>query len=62
MPDYMMAEIMQGHGQLGAKEIKISKGQQQINIDVSRWNNGLYIAVLRNNEKIIAKQKFMVLR
>jgi hypothetical protein len=44
------------------KEIKVPKGQQHLNVDVSNWHNGLYIAVLRNNKKIIAKQKFMVLR
>jgi len=44
------------------KEIKVSKGQQQLKIDVSNWNNGLYVAVLRNNNKIITKQKFVVLR
>jgi len=45
-----------------AKEIKISKGQQQINVDVSNWRNGLYIAVLKDDKKLIAKQKFMVLK
>jgi hypothetical protein len=44
------------------KEVKVPKGQQQLKVDVSNWHNGLYIAVLRNNKKIIAKQKFMVLR
>jgi hypothetical protein len=44
------------------KEIKVPKGQQQLKVDVSNWHNGLYIAVLRNNNKIITKQKFMVLR
>jgi len=44
------------------KEIKLQKGQQQLKVDISNWHNGLYIAVLRNNKKIIAKQKFMVLR
>jgi hypothetical protein len=44
------------------KEIKVPKKQQQIKVDVSKWNNGLYVAVLRNNNKIIAKQKFVVLR
>jgi len=44
------------------KEIKVPKGQQQLKVDVSRWNNGLYIAVLRNNNTIITKQKFIVLR
>ena len=44
------------------KEIKVPKGQQQLNVNVSNWHNGLYVAVLRNNKKFIAKQKFMVLR
>ena len=44
------------------KEIKISKGQQQLSVDVSKWHNGLYVAVLKNDKKLIAKQKFMVLR
>ena len=44
------------------KEIKISKGQQQINVDVSNWHNGLYIAVLKDDKNLIAKQKFMVLK
>ena len=44
------------------KEIKVPKGQQQLKVNVSNWYNGLYIAVFRNNKKIIAKQKFMVLR
>ena len=45
-----------------AKEIKISKGHQQINVDISNWHNGLYIAVLKDDKKLIAKQKFMVLK
>ena len=45
-----------------AKEIKVPNGQQQLNVNVSNWHNGLYFAVLRNNKKYIAKQKFMVLR
>jgi hypothetical protein len=44
------------------KEIKIPKGQQQLSVDVSNWHNGLYVAVLRNDKKIIAKQKFVILR
>ena len=43
------------------KEIKVSKGQQQLKIDVSNWNNGLYVAVLKSEKNVFAKQKFMVL-
>jgi len=44
------------------KEIKIPKGQQQLNVNVSKWRNGLYIAVLKDDKKFIAKRKFVVLR
>ena len=44
------------------KEIKVPNTQQQIKFDVSNWNNGLYVAVLRKNKKNIVKKKFVVLR
>ncbi len=44
------------------KKIKVPNGQQQLSVDVRNWHNGLYVAVLKNNKKIIAKHKFMVLR
>jgi hypothetical protein len=44
------------------KEIKVLNAQEQLKINVSSWHNGLYVAVLRNNNTIIAKQKFVVLR
>jgi len=44
------------------KEVEVPKGQQQLNVNVSKWRNGLYIAVLKDDKKFIAKQKFVVLR
>jgi hypothetical protein len=44
------------------KEIKVAKGQNEIIVDVSKWNRGIYIAVLWQNGKLIAKEKFMIIR
>ncbi len=45
-----------------AKEIKVPKGQTEVIVDVSKWNRGIYIAVLWQNGKLIAKEKFMIIR
>ena len=45
-----------------AKEIKVPKGQNEVTVDVSKWNRGIYIAVLWQNGKLIAKEKFMIIR
>jgi len=44
------------------KEIKIPKGQNEVIVDVSKWNRGIYIAVLWQKGKLIAKEKFMIIR
>ena len=44
------------------KEIKIPKGQNEVIVNVSKWNRGIYIAVLWQNGKLIAKEKFLIIR
>jgi hypothetical protein len=44
------------------KEIKVPKGQNEVITDVNKWNRGIYIAVLWQNGKLIAKEKFMIIR
>jgi hypothetical protein len=44
------------------KEIKVPKGQNEVIVNVSKWNRGIYIAVLWQNGKLIAKEKFMIMR
>ena len=41
-------------------EIDIPSGQEQVQLDVSEYNSGLYVVVLRSDGKIIGKGKFLV--
>ena len=42
------------------EEIQIPKGQKEIQIDVSDYPQGIYIAVLRSEREILAREKFVV--
>ncbi len=42
------------------EEITIPKGQDQIQINISSYPQGIYIAVLRDSKGIIARKKFVV--
>ncbi len=44
------------------EEITIPKGQDQIQINISSYPQGIYIAVLRDSKGIIARKKFVVAR
>ncbi len=39
---------------------KIYKGQQDIDVDVSAWGKGVYIAVIYSNGGVMGKVKFVV--
>ena len=41
---------------------KIYKGQLETEINVTQWSEGLYVAVIKSNGKVLGKVKFMVLR
>jgi len=43
-------------------EIKIPEGQKEVEINVSSYPQGIYIAVLKDPKGIIARQKFVVAR
>lgn len=42
------------------QEVKIPKGQEEIRLDSSGWQNGIYIAVVLGNNKLLGKKKFIV--
>ena len=44
------------------EQVAIDSRQEQVKLDVSSWNNGVYLAVLKNQERIVAKEKFVVAR
>ena len=44
------------------ESIKIPEGQEEIEINVSSYPQGIYIAVLRYDKRIIARKKFVVAR
>jgi len=44
------------------KEIKVHREQNEVTVNVSKWNKGIYIAVLWQKGKLIAKEKFMIIR
>ena len=41
---------------------KIYKGQLETEINISQWNEGLYVAVVMSEGKVLGKGKFVVLR
>jgi len=41
-------------------EVVIPKNQNQIQIDVSKYPSGVYVAILKDERKIIAQRKFIV--
>ena len=41
-------------------ELTFSINQQDIQIDVSSYNNGIYIVVFQNDNKILAQEKFII--
>ena len=43
------------------EEIHVPKGQQKVQLDVSGYSSGIYIAVLKNSRQILARKKFVVL-
>lgn len=42
------------------EKIQIPKGQEQLRIDVSNYPAGIYIAVLKNEKRILGRRKFVV--
>ncbi len=42
------------------EEILIPKGQQLVQLDVSGYGSGIYIAVLKNSRRVMAREKFVV--
>ena len=42
-------------------EIRVPEGQQKVQLDVSGYSSGIYIAVLKNSRQILARKKFVVL-
>lgn len=42
------------------EEIQITKGQKQVQIDVSSYSPGIYLAVLKNKKTILGQRKFVV--
>ena len=50
------------HDMYGRKqeEIKIPKYSEQVQVDVSNFSPGLFLGILRNEEKIIGNCKFVV--
>ncbi|HEY9113343.1 MAG TPA: T9SS type A sorting domain-containing protein [Bacteroidales bacterium] len=45
---------------LKTEEIEIPLGEKTVQINASNWQSGLYVAVLKEQGKIIARQKFVV--
>ena len=43
------------------EEVSVPEGQENVMIDVSKYNKGLYVAVMMNESKITGKGKFEVL-
>jgi hypothetical protein len=43
-------------------EIIVPSGQEESQVDVSGYPDGVYIAVLKNKEKILGREKFVVKR
>jgi hypothetical protein len=52
-------QCMDIHGNMVNRKI-INQGNGEIKLDVSLWNKGLYVAVLRSKEEIIGSCKFIV--
>jgi hypothetical protein len=44
------------------EEIEIPEAQKEVEINISSYLQGIYIAVLRDGKRIIARKKFMVAR
>jgi hypothetical protein len=42
------------------EEIQIPKGQKELQIDVSDYHQGIYIAVLRSEREMLDRKKFVV--
>ena len=41
-------------------EIIVPSGQEESRVDISNYPDGIYVAVLRNEEKILGREKFVV--
>jgi hypothetical protein len=57
----MQLQCFDVFGRIIHKE-KIYTAQLETEINVSQWNEGLYVAVIKSNGKVLGKVKFMVLR
>ena len=42
------------------EEVRVPEGQNQLQINVSSYPPGIYIAILKNQNRIVAREKFVV--
>jgi hypothetical protein len=47
---------------ISIKTIEVKNETNQLVIDTRKWNSGIYIATLKNNDKIIENTKFMIVK
>lgn len=45
---------------LKVKEVEVPESKKSITVDASNWQRGMYVAVLKEQGKVVGKRKFVV--